>query len=741
MFRFLPLLSLLIASLGALAQPSNDDCANAIAIAVGTECTPQTYTCIGATGEALSVAPNPTCGIYQGGDVWFSFTVPASGDFRIEVTSTFNAAQWALFSGSCGSFTQETCASNGNQLFQNFGRDDLAGQTVYIRVWRFNSAAGTDFTLCVREIDRPTNDDCANAVALQVGTSCTPESFTTEFATTEGTGVVGNPSCSVFAGNDIWFSIDVPASGNFRIEASGTGVQWELYSGSCGNLSVEACATGNAQLNQNFIRPDLANTTLLLRAWRFNSTAGVDFSFCVQEFTPLPNDDCANATELAVSLACTPESFTTEFATSEPVTTAPNPSCSVYQGNDVWFRFDTPASGNFRVEMTTAGLNGQWELYSGSCGNFTSVACATSNNQLAQNFANPALGGQTLYLRVWRFNSTAAVNFDLCVIDITPPENDNCAAATAIAVALDCTYTSFSGQLSTEEPGIAPDPSCGLYLGGDVWFTFTAPASGQFAVDVQHLSGPNTHFAVYQGSCGALSEIECSAAGQANFNDPALGSQTFLVRAWAFNSIQGSTFELCIVNTTVAANDNCADAIALAVNPQACAFETFTNLGATNETEIAPAPGCGVYQGGDVWFTVDASAENFPFTIELQSADGNIYQLAAYTGSCGNFTETACIPNSESIVFNNPDLIGQTLYLRVWRLNNEEGGDFNLCAAKVNCQADFNEDGIINIIDLSAFLGNFGCTGTCPSDLDSDGSVSSNDLMIFLSVLGVVCEP
>lgn len=738
MLRYLSLLGLLLISTASFAQPANDNCASATPIAVGAECTPQNFTCIGATNEPTSVAPNPNCGLYQGGDVWFTFIIPASGDFRIQITSSGNNAQWALYSGSCGNFTQEACATTLNQLNQNFSREDLAAQTVYLRVWRFNNAAGIDFTLCVSEILPPANDDCANAIALPVGSSCTPESFTTEFATTEGTDVVGNPSCSVFAGNDIWFSIDVPASGNFRIQASGTSVQWELYSGSCGALSVVACASGNPQLNQNFIRPDLANTTLLLRAFRFNSTTATSFSFCVQEFTPVANDACADAIQLPVATECTAQSFTTEFATSDPLSTAPNPPCGVYQGNDVWFKFETPLSGNFRIELTPPGLSAQWQLYSGECGNFTPIVCASASNELSQTFADNALGGQTLYLRVWRFNSTSATNFDLCVIDITPPQNDNCVDAIAGAIGFNCNYTAFSGELSTAEPGIAPDPSCGLYQGGDVWFTFVAPSSGQFAIDVQHISGQTTYFAIYEGSCGAMTELACSAAGQVNFNNPALGGEQYYLRVWAFNSIQGSQFEICGVNTTVAANDNCADAITLTPNTESCVFETYNNLGATNEPGLAPPPSCGVYQGGDVWFAFDAP-EGTAFTVRVDGLNNSNYQGAIYSGSCGNFTEEYCIGLSGAINIIDSGLEGQTLYLRVWRFNSPQGGEFEVCIGPANCLADLNFDGVVNASDLGLLLGEFGCVQGCNADFNGDSNVNSSDLSIFLTAFGGLC--
>ncbi|MFN2424429.1 MAG: hypothetical protein ABR572_11720, partial [Cryomorphaceae bacterium] len=86
---------------------------------------------------------------------------------------------------------------------------------------------------------------------------------------------------------------------------------------------------------------------------------------------------------------------------------------------------------------------------------------------------DPALAGETLYLRAFRFISSQGIDFDLCIWEIDPPVNDNCADALGLTVGETCTTESFSSLFSTSEPtSVAPNPNCGGYQGGDVWFTF-----------------------------------------------------------------------------------------------------------------------------------------------------------------------------------------------------------------------------------------------------------------------------
>jgi len=271
----------MLALLPALSIHAQDDCANAQAITVGSSCITQSFTSIGATDEPTTVAPNPTCGLFQGSDVWFTFVVPASGDFRVEMTSAGNNSVWELYSGTCGSFTSIVCASATADQLMNFSDPSLAGQTLYLRTWRFNNAAGIDFDLCIWEPPVPTNNNCASATSVTVGTSCTPtsHSHSSLFSTTEDVSVGPNPTCGGYQGGDVWFDFVVPASGNFRIEmtSAGNNSLWALYTGTCGNFTQITCAGSGNTLSSNFSDPTLAGQTLYLRAFRFVSPQGIDF--------------------------------------------------------------------------------------------------------------------------------------------------------------------------------------------------------------------------------------------------------------------------------------------------------------------------------------------------------------------------------------------------------------------------------------------------------------------------------
>ncbi len=57
----------------------------------------------------------------------------------------------------------------------------------------------------------------------------------------------------------------------------------------------------------------------------------------------------------------------------------------------------------------------------------------------------------------------------------------------------------------------------------------------------------------------------------------------------------------------------------------------------------------------------------------------------------------------------------------------------------VQCTADTNDDGVVNVTDLLALLGDWGCSGgpgTCAGDTNCDGSVNVTDLLAILSSWG-----
>ena len=126
----------------AISQ-SNTPCSGmsvvAPSLAVNATCSNTTATIDGADSQQTNAnnGGTPSCGS-MGEDVWFTFTAPASGNVDLTTTAgTITDAVMAVYSGSCGSFTEVDCDDDGGTgsmpLLNLTGL--TAGNTYFIRLW------------------------------------------------------------------------------------------------------------------------------------------------------------------------------------------------------------------------------------------------------------------------------------------------------------------------------------------------------------------------------------------------------------------------------------------------------------------------------------------------------------------------------------------------------------------------------------------------------------------------------
>lgn len=400
--------------LECLAQPANDDCANAQLLAVGQTCSLQSFDSEDCTAENPQPAPGPGCGFFQGTDVWFKAVMPNSGALRIERDNGTLNAQFAIYSGTCGNMEVVSCAQLDDE--RTIHRVELAGQEVYIRVWGYNTTNGGTFELCAWEPQIPVNDVCANATALTVSQSCSLQQYSGLYATTDTIGTAPGPGCGFYQGGDVWFSFEMPLSGEFRIERNNLSgnAQFAVYSGTCGNMEVVSCAQLDGE--RTIVEPGLAGETLYLRLFGYNTEEGAEFELCLWD-PPVPeNDLCANAMEIPVGDSCVFSEYSGLYATTDSAGTAQNPGCGFYQGGDVWFTLEVPPSGKVRLDRNNFSGNAQFALYEGTCGDFTSVIdCAQLTSEM--EIDEPTLAGETVYLRVFGYNTEEGAEFELCAWD------------------------------------------------------------------------------------------------------------------------------------------------------------------------------------------------------------------------------------------------------------------------------------------------------------------------------------
>lgn len=283
--------------------PANDNPCGATALTVGTSCTYVNSTTTSATGT--TGVPAPGCASYNGGDVWFSAVVPAGGRIVFDSnTGGITDGGMALYTtapNNCsGTFTLVECDDDdsGNGAMPYIDRSGLTpGTTVWIRFWEFNNDANGTFQICAYAPTPPANDDPCGATVLPVGTSCTPVSSTTLFAS--GTTGPPAPTCANYAGGDVWFRLTVPASGSVILETFTGGITdggMAVYTApSCtGPFIQEYCDDdGGTGLMPYLSMTGLApGSTIWVRFWEFGNDNPGTFSICARTPPPPPAGDC-----------------------------------------------------------------------------------------------------------------------------------------------------------------------------------------------------------------------------------------------------------------------------------------------------------------------------------------------------------------------------------------------------------------------------------------------------------------
>ncbi len=266
----------------------NDECSGAVSLTVNSDfsCTTVTQgTIAGATASPVDAA---ACGGTENDDVWFSF-VATNATHKIDllnITGSTTDLYHSVWTGvDCNSLTlvPGTCSdpntSNPTGL--------VPGQTYYLRVYSWaNAVHNSVFDVCIgTPPPPPANDECLNSVSLTVG-----ETLTSNLVSSTNLGAtlspdIPAPSCGVLnfatTGKDVWYSVEIPASGNVIIETSSNGgltdSVMQVYSGTCGSLAAILCNDdigGGNNLSRVTLTGRTPGEVVIVRVFGYNGSQG-----------------------------------------------------------------------------------------------------------------------------------------------------------------------------------------------------------------------------------------------------------------------------------------------------------------------------------------------------------------------------------------------------------------------------------------------------------------------------------
>ena len=366
--------ALLVPAPAQAAPPSNDNFSSATNLgsavpAVGS----------GSNIEATTEAGEPVqrSVVSATGTIWWRWTAPATGRYRVDICDTLPALNSTL-----GVFTGSSVSALANAASVGTGRTTAVepytgGEcaTGSLQAAAFDAVAGTVFSFAaggqggatssniVLRVSRPAvNDNFASATdlgsavpAIGVGSN--------EGASTEVNEPVQRSVVS--ATGTIWWRWTAPATGRFRVDICDTLPAHKstlaVFTGSNVGTLANATSVGTGRTAATRDYPGGECATGSLQAAAFDAVAGTVYSIAIggqggstssnivlKLSRPAPNDNFASATDLGSAVPAvgvgSNEGGSTEV--NEPV------QRSVFSATGtIWWRWTAPATGRYRVDM------------------------------------------------------------------------------------------------------------------------------------------------------------------------------------------------------------------------------------------------------------------------------------------------------------------------------------------------------------------------------------------------------
>ena len=489
-----------------------------------------------------------------GAMVWFTFT-PTETVGSIELTNRTDAQTSApnqahdmhfeYYTGSCAGLTSQGIVYNADS------RTTLTnlqiGTTYYVRVFSADPLTWLYFTAAYFNPEAPANDACVTAELMQVGGvgDCSLE--------VPGTTVYADesaPACASagpirdvfyrFTATDTAVLVSVQAPNVYALDVEVLGAGCPGVSLACG-AAISPLRVGGLTVG-DFYRVRVSTP-------RNDAQA---FTLCLQTPPPPPvNDACAAAQTLATGPAvCAGTPGTTAGATGTAQ------SCYGTPARDVWYRFVATGSNHgVRTANIQGGFQLGLEVYSGSCGNLTSLGCYPY-----AEYADPLTNltvGQNIYLRYFSEAGTPDSQFEVCVENTDPPVNDTPTTVTELLQNPACAPVAGTVQYATAGAMATACNGTPVTANDDVWYRFTAATTNPEVT----LENYGTEMAIELWDANQSTRLDCGTGYFVSLQPTALSVGTdYLLRVFSTGNTavtgQAAEFTLCVAGlpATVAAS-------------------------------------------------------------------------------------------------------------------------------------------------------------------------------------------
>ena len=472
------------------------------------------------------------------------------------------------------------------------------------------------------------NNNCSNAIAITAldGTCAS-------FDNTNATEDIGPGACTAGANENVWFKFVADGVSAQIIVTNSIGnsevtlVEFPNSPCNAADATEIACSGGTPLVVDNQLT--IGQTYWVMVA--FTNNADGLFDLCIENPEPAPNDACITATPISnLDNSCTTSN--NDF----PSTDLLLGTC--WSGNtyNTWFSFVAQGvSLNANIAPGGPGIP-QFEIidFTTPCNSNQafSLGCATGNTHVVLD--NQLTIGQVYFVMVGfqtvDYGGTGIGDFELCLDNPVPAQNDDCDMAISIPtnVLNDPTtcFTSIGGNpLNNDFPStdiIAP--AC--WNAGatyNIWYSFVAQGPDVY-IEVDPVFNQDAQIALVQFTgtpCqpAGAQILDCANGTNLDYNDQLIPGQTYYIAVGFENNGIGD-FCMTVFNPVPPANDEPCDAQVIPTNGNCI---NGTTIYANPENFNMPAECQSAFENV-VWYSVSMSdPDNVGFIVDFSLDDFN----------------------------------------------------------------------------------------------------------------------
>lgn len=358
-----------------------------------------TLACASTTNQTgNTTGANVDCGTSSAGDHIYQFTTTVISDVTIDLCASSYDTEIRLFSLAAGTCAAGALGTNDDAcgVQSSLTMPCLAPGTYVVVIEGSGGATGAyDMDIVLSNCGCPlplANDDPCTAEVLTVGATCVN---TTGDLTTSTDSGVGDPTCANYGGQDVWYSVIVPASGQLEFETSTepggiTDGGMAIYSGTCGSLTLIECDDDDgpglmSAITDYTLTP---GATIFIRVWEYGSNVEGEFNVCVYEpdcSANTTNDYCEDPGILTYGVGDNFASSTTNIYSADEPDNLLSEFCGSVENNS-WYQFTANnTTETFVISTVTNCANNQGiqaQVYdytepltgSACCAGFTAVS-------------------------------------------------------------------------------------------------------------------------------------------------------------------------------------------------------------------------------------------------------------------------------------------------------------------------------------------------------------------------------